>query len=238
MNICMKVLAISCHPTTIEILCAGTLAKYSKRGDSVTICHVSNGNKGGEEIQPEELGPIRNREAQESASIIGAQCIGLDVNDLEVDENCRKLQDDVIDVIRKTAPDVIFTHSPHDYSPDLVAVSNLVINASLKASMFHYSTKEKAIDMAVPVFFMETFAGVGFVPEAYVDISGTIETKIEMLWKHSAVLKWLLEKKNTDFEEFVLTVARFRGLQAGVKYAEAFVPHKAWMFQTCRHLLP
>jgi len=234
----VKVLAISCHPTTVEILCAGTLAKYRKRGDSVTICHVSNGNKGGEEIPPNELGPIRNREAQVSASIIGAQCIGLDVNDLEVDENCKQLQDDLIDVIRKTAPDVIITHSPHDYSPDLVAVSNLVVNASLKASMFHYSTGEKALDMAVPIYFMETFAGVGFIPEVYVDISDTIETKIEMLWEHKAVLKWLLEKKSTDFEEFVRTVARFRGLQIGVKYAEAFAAHKAWMFLTCRQLLP
>lgn len=234
----MKVLAISCHPATVEILCAGTLAKYAKRGDHVTICHVSNGNKGGEEISPEELGPIRNRESQISAQIIGADCIGLDVNDLEVDANSKELLDRIVDVIRKAAPDVIFTHSPDDYSPDLAAVSKLTVDADLKASMFHYVTNEKPLNSIIPVYYMDTFAGVGFFPDEYVNITDTIQTKINMLWKHESVLKWLLEKKGIDFEDFVKTVAHFRGIQCGVPYAEGFKRHKGWMYLTSEKLLP
>ena len=42
----MNVLAIGCHPDDIEIGCAGTLAKCAARGDTVTVCHVANGNLG------------------------------------------------------------------------------------------------------------------------------------------------------------------------------------------------
>ncbi|MGI5849863.1 MAG: PIG-L deacetylase family protein [Christensenellales bacterium] len=234
----MNVLVISCHPATAEILCAGTLAKYAKRGDSVTICHVSNGNKGGEEIPPEKLGPIRNEESRISAAIIGAECIGLNVNDLEVNSDSRELQDRVVDVVRKVRPDIIITHSPDDYSPDLTAVSKLACDASLKASMFHYKTSEAPINAVVPIYFMDTFAGVEFSPDEYVDITDTINTKINMLWKHESVLKWLLKKKGVDFEDFVRTVAHFRGLQCGVPYAEGFKKHKSWMYLTSKKLLP
>ncbi|GHU68798.1 diacetylchitobiose deacetylase [Clostridia bacterium] len=234
----MKVLAISCHPATVEILCAGTLAKYAKRGDHVAICHVSNGNKGGEDIPPAELGPIRNRESQVSAHIIGAECISLDVNDLEVDANSAEVQSALVDVIRKQKPDVIITHSPDDYSPDLLAVSKLAADASLKASMFHYRTNEDPLNKTTPIYYMETFAGIGFSPDEYVDITDTIDVKIQMLWRHETVLKWLLDKKGVDFEEFVRTVARFRGIQCGVSYAEGFKKHKAWMYLTSEKLLP
>lgn len=232
------ILVISGHPSTMEILCAGTLAKFARQGSKITLCHISNGNKGGEEIPPEELGPIRIEEAKKAAKIIGAEAICLDVDDLEIEEDDRALKDAVVDVVRVQRPDIIITHAPNDYSPDLRAVSSLAVQASLKASIFHYKAKGKALEKAVPVYFMETFAGVEFHPEIYIDITETIETKIKMLWEHKSVLKWLLEKKGVDFEDFVRTVAHFRGLQCGVKYAEGFTRYKAWMFNTPAESLP
>ena len=51
----MNILAIGCHPDDLEIACAGTLAKYAKRGDKVIMCHVANGNLGHAIIMPDEL---------------------------------------------------------------------------------------------------------------------------------------------------------------------------------------
>ncbi|MCL1928533.1 MAG: PIG-L family deacetylase [Treponema sp.] len=234
----MNVLVITGHPATMEILCAGTMIKFANRGDAVTLCHISNGNKGGEEIPPEKLGPIRVEESKEAANLIGARCICLDIDDLELDGNSRAVQDEVVDVVRRIRPDVIITHAPNDYSPDLIAVNKLAVQASLKASIYHYKTKEKPIEKTVPIYYMDTFAGIDFSPEEYVDITKTMETKIKMLWKHESVLKWLLEKKGVDFEDFVRTVAHFRGLQCGVRYAEGFIRHKAWMYTTSEKLLP
>lgn len=42
----MNVLAIGCHPDDVECCCAGTLAKYAKRGDRVIVAHASTGNLG------------------------------------------------------------------------------------------------------------------------------------------------------------------------------------------------
>jgi len=222
----------------MEILCAGTIIKYAKRGDKVTLCLISNGNKGGEEIPPDELGPIRIEESRKALEKINADLICLDIDDLEIDPASRELQDSIIDAVRKTRPDVIITYSPNDYSPDLTAVSQLAVQASLKASIYHYKTKEPPLDRTVPVYYMETFAGIGFSPDEYVDITDTIETKIEMLWEHKSVLKWLLEKKGVDFEDFVRTTAHYRGLQCGVPYAEGFIRHQAWMFASPIRLLP
>ena len=59
----MRILAIGAHPDDIEIACSGTLAKCVKRGDTVTVCHVCNGNLGHVIIQPDELAEIRKNEA-------------------------------------------------------------------------------------------------------------------------------------------------------------------------------
>ena len=234
----MNVLVISGHPATMEILCAGTVAKYALRGDAVTLCHISNGNKGGEEIPPAELGPVRIEESKKATAHIGADCVCLDVDDLEVDAASRKVQDEVVDIIRKARPDVIITHAPNDYSPDLAAVNQLAVQGSLKASIYHYRTEEEPLARAVPIYCMDTFAGIGFSPDEYVDISETIELKIKMLWEHKSVLKWLLDSKGVDFEDFVRITGRFRGLQCGVLYAEGFVRHQAWMFTGPEKLLP
>ena len=57
----MNILAIGCHPDDLEIACAGTLAKYAKRGDKVIMCHVANGNLGHAIIMPDELRDIRTK---------------------------------------------------------------------------------------------------------------------------------------------------------------------------------
>lgn len=36
----MRVLAIGAHPDDLEIMCAGTLAKYARRGDEVYMAII------------------------------------------------------------------------------------------------------------------------------------------------------------------------------------------------------
>ena len=67
----MNVLAITCHPDDMEIACAGTLLKCKERGDRVVVCHLSSGNLGHVVIPPEELVPIRAKEAEKSAEMGG-----------------------------------------------------------------------------------------------------------------------------------------------------------------------
>ena len=50
-----RVLAVGAHPDDVEILCAGTLARYVENGVHVTIATVTNGDKGTYDRPPEGL---------------------------------------------------------------------------------------------------------------------------------------------------------------------------------------
>ena len=232
----MNVLAIGCHPDDIEISCCGTLAKCVKRGDKVTVCHVANGNMGHEIIPPDELRQMRANEAKAAGKLAGIEVVTLDIGDLLVNGYDISQRDKVTELIRKVQPDFIITHSPTDYMPDHLAVSRLVVDASFAASVPQYGVGGKA--PVVPVFYMDNLAGMNFNPTEYVDITDEIELKIEMLECHVSQLKWMRDHDNIDFAEFVRTCSRFRGIQCGVGYAEAFTQEYVWPKVVARRLLP
>lgn len=232
----MRVLAIGCHPDDVEIACSGTLAKCVKRGDEVTVCHVTNGNMGHEIISPEELREIRIGEAARAGALAGIRVITLDFGDLLPNGCDIGQRDKVMELLRQVQPDFIITHSPTDYMPDHRAVSKLVFDASFAASVPHYGTGGKAA--ITPIYYMDTLAGVQFTPTEYVDISEEIELKLQMLECHESQLKWMRDHDHIDFADFVRTCSKFRGLQCGTAYAEAFTQEYAWPKIAAKRLLP
>jgi len=235
----MNVLAIGCHPDDLEIGCGGTLAKYTKLGHKVIMCHVANGNRGHAVIMPEQLRTLRTVEAEKSGKVIGAsEVINVDVADLEVNSYNRDTLKKVIDVIRYSKPDLIITHSPEDYMKDHREVSKLVFDASFSSSIPHAEADNPPYSVVAPIYYIDTLAGVNFQPEEYVDITETIEVKIEANNCHQTQIKWLLEHDKIDFLDFVRTVSKFRGLQCGVAYAEGFKKCVAWPRINTMRLLP
>lgn len=264
----MRILAISCHPDDIEIGAGGTLAKYAKRGDDVTICHVANGSQGHVIILPDELRAIRVREAFESGRLLGSRdVICMDVPDLEIDSNDQGLVTAMTEVIRLVRPDLIITHSPNDYMKDHVEVSKLAFDASFSATIPHFATAEymrnKPFHMRKPIFnaqfdaeppfhmgaceftrafppiyYMDTLAGVGFQPECYVDITGEIDIKISALDAHQSQTKWMLEHDKIDFCDMVRTCSKYRGYQCGAAYAEGFIACKSYPRMPLANMLP
>ena len=201
----MNVLAIGCHPDDMEINCAGTLAKCVQRGDNVTVCHVANGNLGHEIIQPDELGKMRAAEAKRAGALAGIEVVTCDIGDLMVYEASKAQRDAVTDVIRSVQPDFIITHAPNDYMPDHLAVSRLVFDATFAASVPHYKTAVPGKSAVTPLYYMDNLAGVNFIPTEYVDVSDTIELKLEMLEYHESQMKWMRDHDGIDFAEFVKT---------------------------------
>lgn len=232
----MNVLAVGAHPDDIEISCSGTLAKCVKRGDKVTVCHVANGNMGHEIISPEDLREIRIGEAKKAGSLAGIEVVTLDVGDLLPNGCSIEQRDKLIALIKKVQPDFIITHSPTDYMPDHLAVQKLVFDASFGASVPHYGAEGKAA--VVPIFYMDNLAGMNFLPTEYVDITDEIELKLQMLECHESQLKWMRDHDGIDFADFVRTCSKFRGLQCGVPYAEAFTQELVWPKVVTTRLLP
>lgn len=189
----MNVLAIGAHPDDVEIACSGTLAKCVKRGDRVVVCHASTGNLGHVIIPPDELTKIRAAEAERAGKMAGIEVIGGMFDDLDIYDNNKAARDKIIDVIKYADPDFIITHNPDDYMPDHTAVSRLVFDASFGATIPNYKTKYSKPAKLVPIYYMDTLAGVNFQPTEYVDISEEIDLKIRMLECHESQLVWMRE---------------------------------------------
>jgi len=222
-----RVLAVGAHPDDIEILCAGTLARLRERGDTIILCVATNGNMGSMTIPPGELAAVREAEARESAALLGAELHWLGYADeFLYPDHATRMQ--FIEMIRVARPDVILTHSPDDYHQDHRTVSELVFVASFIAAVPHVETASPRHPAIPPLYYMDTLAGVNFLPTTHVDITGTLETKLRMLRCHRSQLEWLGNYNGIDIVEFVTTVARFRGLQSGVRFAEGFRRAEAW----------
>lgn len=233
----MRILAVGAHPDDLEILCSGTLARCVARGDQVIMAHVCRGDKGHGEIRHPDVGPIRRKEAIAAAEIIGAESMTLGLPDCELyvnEENMRQ----VVDLIRIARPELIITHHPDDYHSDHNAVTKLVVDASFTATLPYYITAQPAHPIAPPIYFMDTLAGIDFTPAEYVDISETLPLKKEAMNRHQSQITWLRDHHQTDILDFIETIARFRGLQCGAKYAEGFQSMRAWGRLSARRLLP
>ena len=234
----MNVLAVGCHPDDLELSCYGTLAKYVKQGHKVIAVHITNGNLGHVEIMPPELAEIRNKEAEEAAALIGAESISLNVGDLKVDAANPDIISSLTSVIRYAKPDLIITHNPDDYMQDHTETSRLAFNTSFAASIPHYGNPDEAPCGPMPIFYMDTLAGLNFIPTEYVDITEEIEVKLQAIAKHASQIKWMRDHDGIDFLEFVQACSRGRGCQCGVKYAEGFRPAHQYLRMTTKRLLP
>ena len=234
----MRVLAVGTHPDDVEIACSGTLAKCVKRGDTVIVCHASTGNLGHVIIPPDELTKIRAEEARKAGAMAGIEVICAGFNDLDIYDNNKEARDKMVDIIKYANPDFIITHNPDDYMPDHTAVSRLVFDASFAATLPNYKSKYKDPAKLVPIYYMDTLAGVNFNPTEFVDISDEIDLKIKMLECHASQLVWMREHDGIDFADMVRTCSRYRGYQCGAEYAEGFRQCQAYLKGTTKRLLP
>jgi len=237
----MNILAVGANPDDVELLCSGTLALYSKRGDNIHICYISNGDKGGNGEAPESVAKTRAMESRQAGALINAKLYPLNIPDGEVCVSL-ELRRKLVSVIRQTKADVIITHSDNDYMSDHNCTSTLVMDAAFWSAVaeFKGDPDNSALGSHAPkvVYQMETVAGIGFAPEEYVDITDVIDLKIGMLSSHKSQVRYMMERDGLDFVDCMITTAKYRGYQCGVKYAEGFVRVKKYPFLTTNRLLP
>ena len=147
-------------------------------------------------------------------------------------------RDKVVDVIKRVNPDFIITHNPDDYMPDHTAVSRLVFDAAFTATLPNYISNVTGHAKMVPIFYMDTLAGVNFNPTEFVDVSPFIDKKLEMLECHESQIVWMRDHDNIDFPDMVKTCSRYRGYQCGADYAEGFRQCQVYLKGTTKRYLP
>jgi LmbE family N-acetylglucosaminyl deacetylase len=234
----VNVLAIGAHPDDIELYCGGTMARYAEAGHGVFFAVVCDGCSGAPEFGPEEAGRIRAEESRNAASVIGAEVIHLGYPD-----HCIPTDEGVLlrlaDVIRQAEPSVLFSHDPADCFIDHVRVSRLVEEAVFLASARNVETHFPVTPQHPTLFYMDTVVGLSFQPSEYVDVSGVMETKRRMLECHkSQTSRAFSDPNDPTIMEMMEVSARYRGMQCGVRYAEAFRLQQKWDRTTPWRVLP
>ena len=222
----LRILAFGAHADDLEILAAGTLARMADAGHQLTMATMTWCRYGSYELAPEACSHVRHAEAARSAALLGADYRALMVPDDTVNPYDDGQQRLVMELIRSVRPDVILTHSPADYHTDHTNLFELVRWTGPLLGMRQYETHSPALDALPALYAMDTLNGRGFEPTRYVDISHVIERKQQMVACFDSQLPFLLRYFGIDVLEQVTAVARFRGLQAGVRYAEGF---QRWM---------
>ncbi len=218
----MKVMAFEAHPDDVEHLCAGTLAKYKASGHEVAIVCVSNGEVGSPKLPKEEIARVREREARESSEVIGAEFFWLNYPD-EFIFNTPEIRLHVIDIVRQFDPDIIITlDKDNDYHPDHTTVGQIVWDIHVMGTVPNIKTNTKPCSKIPEIYFMDTAAGINFLPEFYVDITEHWETKKKMISCHKSQDEWCMDQYGIPLSETTRIQSRFRGYQTGCMYAEAF----------------
>ena len=234
----MKVLAVAAHPDDLELLCGGTLARFAAEGHTVTMCHVSRGDRGSYIHSMEEIASIRLKEASSAAKVLGANHVSLGLSDGEVNASDPEQRKRATDLIRQTSPDLILTHDSSDYMTDHVEVGRLIEDASFIASLPLFETEHPGRPSVPALYFFDTVTGLGFNPTEFVDISEFIDAKLAALGEHRSQIDWIRDHDNVDFIEQARVASRYRGIQAGTQYAEGFRPSLKSLRPRTVRLLP
>lgn len=224
----MNILFFGAHPDDLEILCGGTIAKYSTAGHSVWMAVATNGNVGSPTLSKIETSKLRKEEATAAAHSLGAT--GL----IWLDEDDEFLFDDLptrlkfVDAIRRAKADIIITHNPGDYHPDHIACSKLATDARILSAVRLIETEHPSVEKGPELFYMDSVAGLNFTPQYYVDITEAFPKKMEALACHHSQNAWLKKIFNHELLDLARVQAEFRGLQVGCSYAEAYVQPVYW----------
>ncbi len=230
----MNVLALFAHPDDAEFLAAGTLAHLADRGAKITIATMTAGDCGSTVLPAEKITRIRRREAASAAKLVGADYQCLEGKDLEVLYDQRTLRK-VMELVRRSDPSLVFTHSPQDYMLDHEMTSRLCQTACFGAMAPNYRTGVRRAAKplrAIPhLFYAQPFGGKDIlgkeVPsKVFVNISATLDRKAQMLACHESQRAFLQAQQEIhDTLEVMRQMARRAGQESGFPVAEGFRQH-------------
>ncbi|MGO8948380.1 MAG: PIG-L deacetylase family protein [Ktedonobacterales bacterium] len=215
-----RVMAIFAHPDDADFLCSGTIARYVDSGYRAHYVLATSGDKGTGDYTatPEQLAATREAEQLAAAHVLGVDEVTfLRHPDGEVEVNI-PFRRELAQVIRQNRPDVILTFDPwqrYQIHPDHRAVGQTTLDAVAAARDHLYYPEQLAPDVREHRVHNVYFFATDY-PNHYVDITATIDKKIQALLCHTSQIP------AQGLEERIRSRARLAGQEAGFEYAEAF----------------
>lgn len=221
----LDILAFGIHPDDVELACSGTLIKHVKLGYKVGICDLTKGEMGTRGT-PE----IRMEEAEQGRKIIGASVReNLDLGDVWSEVSNENILE-VIKIIRKYQPDIVFCNAKVDRHPDHAKGAELIKKAVFLSGLQKIETsldnheQEHYRPSKLYYYVQSRFLEPDFV----VDISEYMDVKMKSIMAYKSQF---YNPKSNEPETFISTKEFLDLLKAkeiiygktiGVQYAEGF----------------
>ncbi|QAW31354.1 bacillithiol biosynthesis deacetylase BshB1 [Bacillus licheniformis] len=216
----LDILAFGAHSDDVEIGMGGTIAKYTKKGFQIGICDLTQA-----ELSSNGTVETRKSEAALAAEILGASPrISLTLPDRGLFPSQAAIRD-VVAVIRKHKPKLVFVPYPKDRHPDHGHAAEIVEEAVFSAGIHKYEDAEKQPAHKVQNVYYYMINGF-HKPEFVIDISETINQKKDGLAAYQSQFTRSRQSVETPLTNgYIETVeAREKLLrkEVGVAYAEGF----------------
>lgn len=216
---------IFAHPDDIEFGVAGTAARWSKAGSRIIYVLITDGNVGSHEdgMSAARLAEIRRAEQKAAADVVGAECVFLGYHDGFLQPTL-ELRKDLVRLIRQYRPETVVCGDPSNFfptdfyinHPDHRAAGQAAIDAVFPAAEMTLLYPDLAAEGLTGHKVSYVYVTFGLRANYYVDISETIDLKIEALRKHASQLgDW-------DPSDRLKEWAGENGKAVGMKHAEAF----------------
>jgi LmbE family N-acetylglucosaminyl deacetylase len=219
----MSILVVAAHPDDEILGCGGTMARLAREGHEVRIAILAEGMSSRyahrEDADPRQLQHLHAR-AQQAADKVGAKEVVLcKLPDNRLDTvpllEVVKL---VEELVARFRPEVIYTHHPGDLNVDHGVVHRAVLTATRPVpgqcvrDIYAFevpSSTEWAFQRLEP----------SFRPSVFVDITETLETKIEALACYDTETRKFPHPRSA---EVLRAIATRWGSVAGLPAVEAF----------------
>lgn len=189
----LRILVFGAHPDDCDLRAGGTACLYARLGHLVRFVSLTNGDAGHHEIGGAPLAWRRRQEAQAAARCLGIDYVVLDHHDAELMPSL-DVRAEVVALIREMSPDLVMAPRLWDYHPDHRATAQVVMDAMYLATVPNYVSAVRHLNaMPVAVSVWDGFQRpYPFRPDVVVDITDTLECKLDALHCHtSQVYEWL-----------------------------------------------
>jgi LmbE family N-acetylglucosaminyl deacetylase len=210
-----KILIIVAHPDDEVLGCGATITKHTKNGDKVQVVFLTDG------FGSRSNGDNRDNSAEDVSKVLGCESpIFLNLPDNQLDtipllDIVKKIEK----VIENFQPSVIYTHHFGDLNIDHQMAHRAVMTACRPQPDF--CVKEiYSFETLSATHWQSSSMGNTFIPNYFIDATDFMEQKMEALKHYDEEMR---EYPHARSYKAIKSLAIYRGLTVGVKYAEAFV---------------
>jgi LmbE family N-acetylglucosaminyl deacetylase len=220
-----SLLVVMAHPDDAEFSAGGTLARWTDEGARVTYCICTDGDKGTSDPgrDPREVAGQRIEEQRAAARVLGVEeVIFLGHSDGTLMPTL-ELRRDVVRVIRRVRPEAVLCPDPtrrfgagYINHPDHRAIGEVTLDAVYPSARDPLVFPELVEEGLAPHRVAQVFVANPSETTCLVDISGTLERKLEALRQHRSQIT------DERLRELVPRRAAEVGAPHGLAAAEAF----------------